>query len=300
MPSFSDFYGLSSSIDSLLDAFSTHTPPHALLIVGNEGVGKCTLAKLLCQAVLCKALHAPCNKCGPCLRVLTGQNRNLIHVSPSGASIRIDAIRDMLDILGLYSIENSDRTVLIENADRMTPQAQNALLKSLEEPSPGTYFVLTAERRAALLPTILSRAALYYLPPWPNDKLLQTLLAGDAQSNEAQAAIKGAGGSIGKAMALLNNPEIARLHQLSEQAVQVLLSNGDPVSLSQEMRNERENAQLLFTLIEEKLPKQANLKQLGSALEKVARARELMQSNVSWQSAIDTILFSLLEDISLG
>ncbi|HHT15054.1 MAG: AAA family ATPase [Christensenellales bacterium] len=300
MPSFSDFYGLSSSIDSLLDAFSTHTPPHALLIVGNEGVGKCTLAKLLCQAVLCKALHAPCNKCGPCLRVLTGQNRNLIHVSPSGASIRIDAIRDMLDILGLYSIENSDRTVLIENADRMTPQAQNALLKSLEEPSPGTYFVLTAERRTALLPTILSRAALYYLPPWPNDKLLQTLLAGDAQSNEAQAAIKGAGGSIGKAMALLNNPEIARLHQLSDQAVQVLLSNGDPVSLSQEMRNERENAQLLFTLIEEKLPKQANLKQLGSALEKVARARELMQSNVSWQSAIDTILFSLLEDISLG
>jgi DNA polymerase-3 subunit delta' len=258
------------------------------------------LAKLLCQAVLCKALHAPCNKCGPCLRVLTGQNRNLIHVSPSGASIRIDAIRDMLDILGLYSIENSDRTVLIENADRMTPQAQNALLKSLEEPSPGTYFVLTAERRTALLPTILSRAALYYLPPWPNDKLLQTLLAGDAQSNEAQAAIKGAGGSIGKAMALLNNPEIARLHQLSDQAVQVLLSNGDPVSLSQEMRNERENAQLLFTLIEEKLPKQANLKQLGSALEKVARARELMQSNVSWQSAIDTILFSLLEDISLG
>lgn len=300
MPSFSDFYGLSSSIDSLLDAFSTHTPPHALLIVGNEGVGKCTLAKLLCQAVLCKALHAPCNKCGPCLRVLTGQNRNLIHVSPSGASIRIDAIRDMLDILGLYSIENSDRTVLIENADRMTPQAQNALLKSLEEPSPGTYFVLTAERRTALLPTILSRAALYYLPPWPNDKLLQTLLAGDAQSNEAQAAIKGAGGSIGKAMALLNNPEIARLHQLSDQAVQVLLSNGDPVSLSQEMRNERENAQLLFTLIEEKLPKQANLKQLSSALEKVARARELMQSNVSWQSAIDTILFSLLEDISLG
>ncbi len=300
MPSFSDFYGLSSSIDSLLDAFSTHTPPHALLIVGNEGVGKCTLAKLLCQAVLCKALHAPCNKCGPCLRVLTGQNRNLIHVSPSGASIRIDAIRDMLDILGLYSIENSDRTVLIENADRMTPQAQNALLKSLEEPSPGTYFVLTAERRTALLPTILSRAALYYLPPWPNDKLLQTLLAGDAQSNEAQAAIKGAGGSIGKAMALLNNPEIARLHQLSDQAVQVLLSNGDPVSLSQEMRNERENAQLLFTLIEEKLPKQANLKQLGSAREKVARARELMQSNVSWQSAIDTILFSLLEDISLG
>lgn len=300
MPSFSDFYGLSSSIDSLLDAFSTHTPPHTLLIVGNEGVGKCTLAKLLCQAVLCKALHAPCNKCGPCLRVLTGQNRNLIHVSPSGASIRIDAIRDMLDILGLYSIENSDRTVLIENADRMTPQAQNALLKSLEEPSPGTYFVLTAERRTALLPTILSRAALYYLPPWPNDKLLQTLLAGDAQSNEAQAAIKGAGGSIGKAMALLNNPEIARLHQLSDQAVQVLLSNGDPVSLSQEMRNERENAQLLFTLIEEKLPKQANLKQLGSALEKVARARELMQSNVSWQSAIDTILFSLLEDISLG
>lgn len=300
MPSFSDFYGLSSSIDSLLDAFSTHTPPHALLIVGNEGVGKCTLAKLLCQAVLCKALHVPCNKCGPCLRVLTGQNRNLIHVSPSGASIRIDAIRDMLDILGLYSIENSDRTVLIENADRMTPQAQNALLKSLEEPSPGTYFVLTAERRTAFLPTILSRAALYYLPPWPNDKLLQTLLAGDAQSNEAQAAIKGAGGSIGKAMALLNNPEIARLHQLSDQAVQVLLSNGDPVSLSQEMRNERENAQLLFTLIEEKLPKQANLKQLGSALEKVARARELMQSNVSWQSAIDTILFSLLEDISLG
>lgn len=300
MPSFSDFYGLSPSIDSLLDAFSSHTPPHALLIVGNEGVGKRTLAKLLCQAVLCKAPHAPCDKCGPCLRVKADQNRNLIHVKPSGASTKIDSIRDMIDELGLYSIENSDRAVLIESADRMTPQAQNALLKSLEEPSPGVHFILTATRRTAILPTILSRATLYYLPPWSDEKLLKTLSNIGTSSSEAKEVISDAGGSIGAAMALLNNPELNKLHQLADQVVQVLLFEKDPVNLSQELRNERDNAQLLFTLIEEKLTRQAAPIQRGYALEKVARARELMQSNVSWQSAIDTILFSLLEETSFG
>jgi hypothetical protein len=150
------------------------------------------------------------------------------------------------------------------------------------------------------LPTILSRATLYYLPPWSDDKLLKTLSNIGTSSSEAKEVISDAGGSIGAAMALLNNPELNKLHQLADQVVQVLLFEKDPVNLSQELRNERDNAQLLFTLIEEKLTRQAAPIQRGYALEKVARARELMQSNVSWQSAIDTILFSLLEETSFG
>lgn len=144
---------------------------HAYIIEGDEGSGKKTLALYLAALATCEK-GTFCGKCNQCRQSMAGTNPDIITVSAEGqASLKIEVIRALLDKLSLKSFHGGRRIIIIRDADIMTIQAQNALLKSIEEPSEGTVFLLLCKRASYMLPTIISRTQTLTISPLSSEAL---------------------------------------------------------------------------------------------------------------------------------
>ncbi len=147
---------------------------HAYLFAGPEGCGKRTLAMEFASSLLCeRGAFPPCLSCGACKRVMAGTHPDAAIVSAEGRSIRIDHVRELSERLHLHSFEGGYKVGVIVRAERMTEQAQNAFLKTLEEPPPYTLLVMTGTNLNRVLPTILSRCQVLRLGPLPEAVISQ-------------------------------------------------------------------------------------------------------------------------------
>lgn len=136
--------------------------PHALAFVGPQGIGKLMFAQLLAQSMLCHQpddLGMPCGVCHSCRLLASGNSPNCFLIQPeeAGKAIKVDAIRDLIAGSVLAVGAESARIFIIEPADAMGIAAYNALLKTLEEPIPGTLLILISAKPASLPATIRSR-----------------------------------------------------------------------------------------------------------------------------------------------
>jgi len=175
-----------------LAALLAEAPPHALLIVGPRGAGAGTLARDAVATLMCDATvdSGPCGACRACRLIASGSHTDLVVISPTGASdeIGIDPIRALAAGLALFSVEGGRRIALIERADRMNEAAQNALLKTLEEPPSRTHVILAAAEDSRLMPTIRSRCAVIRLG-LPDAKQASELL-GERLGVDAPTAVR--------------------------------------------------------------------------------------------------------------
>lgn len=194
-------------------AVASERPPHALLLVGPRGVGKTTLALDLAAGLLClssEPADRPCRDCAACRKVAGDNHADLHLLAPEGAGeqIRIGQVQELASELALTAMEGRFRIAVITSAQRLNLDAQNALLKTLEEPGPATVLVLCADDAAPLLPTVLSRAARLRLAPTPVGTLTDLLIAGEhAQPAQARALALAAGGRTGLAIRLATQPD---------------------------------------------------------------------------------------------
>lgn len=134
--------------------------PHALLLEGPAGSGRRTLARLLARAAVCSGSDPrPCGDCPACRKALAGGHPDILEAGGDGAarSFHIDTIRALREGAYVQPNEAPRRVLLLAGAHNMTEQAQNALLKILEEPPPHLLFILTCENRSEMLSTIQSR-----------------------------------------------------------------------------------------------------------------------------------------------
>jgi DNA polymerase-3 subunit delta' len=149
--------------------------PHAVLLAGPAGVGKATLALDIAAALLCSAedpATRPCRTCRGCRMVEHGNHPDLHRLAPSGAGGAISiggrgerGVRDLVSDLALLPVEGGARVAIVEAAQRMSEDAQSALLKTLEEPPAGTTVLICADDDERLLPTIRSRCVRVRLGP---------------------------------------------------------------------------------------------------------------------------------------
>ncbi|MEX1294617.1 MAG: hypothetical protein AB1Z67_00460 [Candidatus Limnocylindrales bacterium] len=205
--------GHEAALAAVRRAVISEHPPHALLLVGPRGVGKTTLALDLAAGLLCLASDPstrPCRDCAACRKVAADNHPDLHLVGPEGAGeqIRIAQVQALASELALTAMEGRFRVAIICAAQRLNLDAQNALLKTLEEPGPATVLVLCADDAAPLLPTVLSRSARLRLAPAPIGTLTAVLIArGHAQPAQARAMALAAAGRTGLAIRLAKQPE---------------------------------------------------------------------------------------------
>ena len=144
----------------LREAFSGGRPPHALLLLGAEGLGGELLAGWIAARVLCVGEGSrPCGQCRSCVAISRGGHPDLTWLTPleDSKQIRIYEVRELIAYLALKSHQGGYKVVIVFPAESLNTSAANALLKTLEEPAPQTLLVLVAHRRARLPATIVSR-----------------------------------------------------------------------------------------------------------------------------------------------
>lgn len=146
-----DFAAQGAVFAGLMQTLREGTFVHAYLISGMRGVGKHTLARLMAQYILCRGDKGdePCGVCPSCVRMLDGTHPDVVRLLPEKdkKSIVVDQVRELVALAGEHTYEGGRRILLIEQAEKMNPQAQNALLKTLEEPRRRTYSCCCARTR---------------------------------------------------------------------------------------------------------------------------------------------------------
>ncbi|MEA1958611.1 MAG: DNA polymerase III subunit delta' [Chloroflexota bacterium] len=155
-----------ATIELLDNSIKNGRLPHAQLFVGPQQVGKMTLSINLVQALNCESDDSPCGTCGTCRRIAEGKHPDVQIIGiNSKTEISIDQIRDMERCAALKSFEGKSRVFIIDEAERLSQEAANCLLKTLEEPPPLVHIILLAVNERAVLPTILSRCRKLKLDP---------------------------------------------------------------------------------------------------------------------------------------
>lgn len=207
----SSIRGQERAVGLLRRYLETGRVPPGLLFFGEDGIGKETAARAFSAALLCRSPSGGdgCGECSDCRLVRAGSHPNVLRIVPENLSISIDEIRRLQEELSLKSFSDRPRVALIRPADRMTIQAANALLKTLEEPPRGAHMILVAHRISRLPVTIVSRCQKVPFVPLPAGVVESILASGsgpcaDRTREEIRWAAACSGGSPGRAVAALD------------------------------------------------------------------------------------------------
>jgi DNA polymerase-3 subunit delta' len=186
--------------------------PHAILLIGKTGIGKKAFARAMAKSLLCcNRLDGTeaCDECSSCRKVDALSHPDLVIVSTEGNTIKIDQIRAVIEKTSYRTAKDRFRVIIIEEAEKLSDEASNALLKILEEPPEGNIFVLTSSQHYQLLPTIRSRCCHIALQPASYGELLATVRekAKHLPQEEAMFYVLLSGGSRVKLEELLTREE---------------------------------------------------------------------------------------------
>ena len=223
MGSFKDVVGHKDIINYIRNAVSNDKVSHAYILNGERGSGKKLLANLFAMSLLCEEGGPdPCNQCHSCKQAESGNHPDIIRVTHEKPnSISVDDIRTQVNhAVDIKPYQGPYKVYIIPQADLMTVQAQNALLKTIEEPPEYAVFLLLTENAEMLLPTINSRCVMLKLRNI-KDTLIKKYLMEKLQIPDYKADMCAAfaQGNMGRAIMLANSEHF---NEIREEAVQLL------------------------------------------------------------------------------
>ena len=237
-------------INSLKAAISHNRVSHAYIFDGERGIGKTTAARAFAKALNCEeGGPVPCGKCSSCRTFDSGNNPDIFYIAED-KNITVDTIRRKINkevITKPFAYKY--KVFIIKDAHTMNQQAQNAFLKTLEEPPPYVVFLLLSQNFNALLTTVLSRCILFRLRPLPQPMLKGHLLKLGFTSDEAEMFSHYACGVVGRALELRNDENFKAL---TEDAMSLCLKiNGfDLVTMNREAAAMKERRAEIRQLLE--------------------------------------------------
>lgn len=178
--------------------------PHTLIIEGEQGIGKRTLARQLAMALVCREDETPCGVCSQCRKAKENIHPDIYEYSATGGanSFHVDTVRNVINDAYVKPNEAQKKVYILGNADCMNASAQNALLKILEEPPSYVVFILTTKSKSMMLETILSRAVVVSLEGVDITKGAKFICDNhnDIDFERAKSALETFNGNIGKTL----------------------------------------------------------------------------------------------------
>lgn len=326
-----DFHGIighDAVKKHLCTAVRTGHVSHAYLLTGEAGMGKKTIADAFSLMLLCeKGGTEPCRSCHACRQVLAGTHPDVIRtVHEKPGSIGVDEVRSQItDTAAIRPFSAARKIYIVADADKMTVQAQNALLKTIEEPPDYAVIMLLAENEEAMLETIRSRCVKLKLRPVADEKIVSYLIAEKKLPPERAALVAGfARGNLGKALLLSSSEEFREaydadlkiLKRLPEADTEEILDdiarirevNGDIPDFLQFVRlwfrdlmickTEREPERLTFAAEEtelKKISRRLSFRQAGAVLDETERTEDRLKANVNPDLALEMLLLKIAE-----
>lgn len=204
-----DVVGQSQLINNLKNTLKHKKVSHAYILQGEKLSGKKMIADIFARALQCEAAEEkPCNQCRACRQAINGNHPDIIYVTHEKANtISVDNIRQQINgDIAIKPYSGAYKIYIMDEAEKMNVQAQNALLKTLEEPPEYAVILLLATRIEAMLPTILSRCVVLNVKSVPEDRIKRYLME-RVQVPDYRAGICAsfARGNVGRAVELASN-----------------------------------------------------------------------------------------------
>ncbi len=203
MQGFGQIIGHESIIQHLQNAITSNKVSHAYILHGEEGMGKKLLASVFAKTLQCEEKGIiPCNHCKSCMQADSSNHPDIIRVTHEKLSIGVDDIRIQVNAdIHVKPYNSPYKIYIIDDADKLTEQAQNALLKTIEEPPEYAVILLLTSNIGVLLPTILSRCVLLNLKPVDKQAIREFLMTNyQLPDYKAKVASAFSGGNVGKAI----------------------------------------------------------------------------------------------------
>ena len=304
--------GQGDKMEHLMRSVQAGRIVHALLFTGSRGTGKRTAANLFAQAMFCTGADKPCGVCPACKRVLAGTHPDLHRIVPEKNAIKVETIRDLIDTLSMRPYEGGYHVAIIESADRMNASAQNALLKTLENPVGDVMFFLITDTPGALLPTVVSRCQTVRMRSLSKQECASVLVSRGIQKERAEMLSGLAQGSVGRALSLNEDADFFALRERVLNSLQTL-KDAQSIAKAAAPLVDAKGSESTILEIMEPFARDLMAVQNGSEpfsdssalhdsaiggaklLRAIMLARQRLQANVAWASVLESLFFSLIQ-----
>ena len=307
-----NFVGHSSLIENFKNRCSNGNLSHAQLISGEDGIGKSILAEILGKLILNGDLNR--------------EYVDIINYKPSKASFGVDDVREIIDEVNKKPFEGDKKVIIIHQGNKLTIQAQNALLKTIEEPPTEVYIIILCESLELILDTIKSRCEIYKLTPLTKDELYKyiAIKGYDYSEEEKSSAIAFSEGIPGRIDRYFSDTELQELRdkivdlllQLTNNEIEAILEKEE--QLVSYKQNKEEVINVLSSFIRdilvnkevynenliinrdkirsiERLTNEMSFKKLNKMLLGLQEASKNIKNNVSWAMTVRIMLMDFME-----
>lgn len=294
---FDEIIGNDRIKNQLKQAVDLNKTSHSYLFLGISGIGKKMIAKEFAKMILCENDNKYCNQCKSCIEFDSNNNPDFTLIEPDGASIKIDQIRQMQKKIIEAPIISKNKVYIIDDADLMTTEAQNCLLKTLEEPPEFVTIILIGSKESSFLSTIKSRCTIIKFSPIENEQIIEYLNKKYEIKNISEEMLEIFGGSIGKAEDLKDKEElfsdiIEIIEKIKIMELPEVLKRADIIYKSQEDRIDILEA---INVILFKLSKQ-DIRYLN-CIDIVEDTSKRLNANANYNMCIDNMIFRIWEEM---
>ena len=250
MYTFEEIRGNTPLVEQLRRSAASGRSSHAYLFLGGAGAGKRLIANTFAKALQCEGEKRPCDSCKSCHAFNHGNHPDVIYFQPlkNGKTYTIEDVREqLLETVDLKPFQYEKKIYIIEKADTLNIQSQNALLKTLEEPPAHAVFLLLAERAEAFLPTILSRVVVMKIRPLSAETIADYLMQAGHLAEESHILSAYAQGRIGRALELVEDEGFREMRQdiLGKLEALPSMSEGDAYLLAKDLEGYKNDLRFL-------------------------------------------------------
>ena len=272
---------------------------HSYMFVGIEGIGKQLIAKAFAQMILCtNETEKGCNKCKSCIEFQSQNHPDFLYIEPDGNSIKIEQIRYLQRKIQEKPIISNKKVYIINDADKMTQEAQNCLLKTLEEPPEYSTIILIGSNENAFLNTIKSRCMKLTFQPIASEEIKQYMEKTYGMNNINENMLEAFQGSIGKAIALKDKKEEYEniekmIEKLDKTDMTELMGLGSALYQSKEEINDiLEYMNIILLKMAKENVKYAN------CIDIVENTKKRLHQNANYDMCIDNMIFNMWEEVN--
>lgn len=250
MYTFEEIRGNTPLVEQLRRSAASGRSSHAYLFLGGQRGRQAVDCKYLCEGAAMRGEKRPCDSCKSCHSFNHGNHPDVIYFQPlkNGKTYTIEDVREqLLETVDLKPFQYEKKIYIIEKADTLNIQSQNALLKTLEEPPAHAVFLLLAERAEAFLPTILSRVVVMKIRPLSAETIADYLMQAGHLAEESHILSAYAQGRIGQALELVEDEGFREMRQdiLGKLEALPSMSEGEAYLLAKDLEGYKNDLRFL-------------------------------------------------------
>ena len=295
---FEQILGNKKITEQLTNSIKIGNISHSYLFLGTQGIGKKMIAKEFAKMILCTSEDKYCGVCKSCIEFDTDNNPDFSIIEPDGNSIKIDQIREFQKKVSEKPIISQKKVYIINDSDKMTVEAQNCLLKTLEEPPEFVTIILVGTNENAFLSTIKSRCMILHFEEINEEEILRYLEEIYQIKINSPIMIKAFQGSIGKAIELKDKQEQYEkienlIYGLEKMDVVDLVNKAEFLYSSKDDKTEILDYMEVILM---NIAKTSN--KYAQTIEIVEQTKKRLAANANYDMSIDNMLFKIWETVN--